>query len=80
MTRRSNTMRSHKIRLELHGDKHLSKVLQQFRHGLEAKGEYDKAIITLRVTEIDLKVHGDKHPSTGITYNNLGLVWSDRRI
>ena len=39
--------------------------------------EYDKAIEYYKKSlAIDLKVHGDLHPSTGICYNNLGMVWN----
>ena len=40
--------------------------------------DLDKAIEYLKKSlAIDLKIHGDKHPSTGLSYNNLGSVWSN---
>ena len=38
--------------------------------------EYDKAIDYYeKALAIRLKVHGTEHPSTGRSYNNLGIVW-----
>jgi len=47
---------------------------------LERKyANYDKAIeYHEKSLAIRLKVHGDQHPDTGISYNNLGLVWKNK--
>ena len=50
-------------------------IAQQFKF----ISEYDKAIEYFEKSlAIRVKVHGDQHPSTGLTYNKLGVVWSDK--
>ena len=40
---------------------------------------YSKAIdYHEKALAIRLKVHGEQHPETGISYNNLGLVWRNK--
>ena len=42
-------------------------------------GNYDMAIVCFEKSlAIRLKVCGDRHPSTGESYDNLGLVWSNK--
>ena len=42
-------------------------------------GEYDRALnFYNKALKIRLKVYGYRHADTGVSFNNLGLIWMDK--